>query len=343
MNFYHRNKEGFYKYDIEKLYKRFFTKEVPKTTFFNCLYVDEIIEKGSKEGNRGHDLINYIVPYLRDNKHLALNETLPIINKWAKKSNFTDKRDRLDYQIKYAYENKEHISKRNCNNCKYKQECLLLNTKKEDKRKENQSKGDNVTMEVKKINKSKATKNKDKLTLKGNDLFIYSVIENANNPLTIYDILNLIYDRKRKLSPLSEKTVRASINNLIKLEFIKRNKGNSKLCVLDTFEVVYKATPIEGKIKISYFVTLAVIWGRISTQDLRLYYHLANEQHKQLLEGKVTDNYINIVQEDIEKYLGLSHPTVSNCLNSLYENHIIDREKIKLKGVKYTYKYYLNY
>ena len=183
--------------------------------------------------------------------------------------------------------------------------------------------------------------------MNGNQLFIYNVLlNNKDRALNIEEITELItYKRKNKIKnvAMSEKTLRDTLKELLENDYISMNKGNARAGIPHTYKINMVRSKIDKEFTISYFATLAVIWGIITTEELRLYTHMRYKQDLLVKEGKAKGNILRINQEELAKDLGVDKSTISRNIEGLIEAKILDiwETKINDNGFMY-YTYRLN-
>ena len=111
----------------------------------------------------------------------------------------------------------------------------------------------------------------------------------------------------------------------------------------DTYHVKEVRCNIDKQYTISYFATMAVIWGIISTEELRLYTHMRYKQDLLVKDYKIKGNILRINQEELAKDLGVTQQRISDMIESLLDTKILDiwETKINDRGFMY-YTYRLN-
>lgn len=342
------DKETIKRYDIDKLAKRF-CRDVKTTTDTNIKYIldtkvpnciADILKNGSREGNKNSDLQKIIVSLRLRNK--TLPQVFSIAKEWNYKSENSFSDNELEYQVNYMYENLRNVDF-GCKNCNLTNECwskiesdfiyteddILLN------------------MAHKHAKDLKYKNRKGAKVMNGNQLFIYNVLlNNKDRALNIEEITELItYKRKNKIKnvAMSEKTLRDTLKELLENDYISMNKGNARAGIPHTYKINMVRSKIDKEFTISYFATLAVIWGIITTEELRLYTHMRYKQDLLVKEGKAKGNILRINQEELAKDLGVDKSTISRNIEGLIEAKILDiwETKINDNGFMY-YTYRLN-
>lgn len=183
--------------------------------------------------------------------------------------------------------------------------------------------------------------------MNGNQLFIYNVLlNNKDRDLNIDEITELItFKQKNKVKNIvmSEKTLRDTIKELLSNDYISVTKGNARAGIKDTYKVNTVRCKIDKEFTISYFATLSVIWGIITTEELRLYTHMRYKHDLLVKEGKAKGNILRINQDELAKDLGVDKSTISRNIEGLIESKILDRweTKVNENGFMY-YTYRLN-
>ena len=334
-------------YSIDKLYNRFATvKELEKqkeTSERNSTYimktanlpicVNAMISNGSSEGNRNSDLQKIIISLRVRNK--SINDVFNIVKEWNDKNEIPLAEHELEYQTKYIYEKLKHVGY-DCQNCSSCSACW----DRIDSDFEYSDDEELLVVSEKHSKDLKHKKRKDAKVMSGNELFIYNVLlNNKDRKLNIDEIINLITYRKK--CAMSLKTLRDTLNSLINSKYISKTVGIKKARIKDTYAINIVKSKVDDEITISYFCTLAVVWGVISCEELRLYTYMRYKHHLLIKEGKEKGNIFRINQSELANDLGITQQRVSVMINNLIESKILDiwENKINDKGfVYYTYK-----
>ena len=336
------------RYNIEKLAKRF-CRDTKITTDTNIKYVLDtkvpeciktILVNGSKDGSKNIDLQKIVVSLRLRNKTEA--QVFAITQEWNVKSENSFNENELKYQVEYMYKNLKTVDF-GCSNCSYSSECWskvesdFLYTDKDIL----------INVPHKHMKDLRYKNRKGSKVMNGNQLFIYNVLlNNKDRELNIDDIMELItYKRRKKIQNIvmSEKTLRTTLKELLENEYITITKGIKKLGIKDTYKVNLVKCPTDKAYTISYFVNLAVIWGIIGTEELRLYTHMRYKQDLLVKDGKAKGNILRINQEELAKDLGMTQQNISLLIEDLLEARILDiwETKINDNGFMY-YTYRLN-
>lgn len=336
--------DKFKAYDIEFLYqKNCINREIKSdnkqisytlnnTNIPKCL--ENILKNGSQEGQRYNDLQNIVVALRLRNK--PLSEIKEVCKEWAIKSNYNDN---LNYRIENIFENKKGLEL-NCKECKEFNNCY-------DKVISDFEffEGEELLLIPHKHAKDlKYKTRKGAKVMKANDLFIYSVLlNNKGKELSREDITYLITDKTTKRVAMSDRTLKDTLKSLVENEYITTIKGVKKLGIADKYKVNDVRCNIDKEIKISYFCTLAVIWGKMTIEEYRLYTHMRYKHHLEQLEGKAKGNIYRINQIELAKDLELTQQRISDMINGLLKSGVLDIWEIKKndKGMEY-YTYRLN-
>lgn len=336
-------------YSIDKLYSRFYTaKEQEKEKEIsnrNSNYtiktsnlpicINMLLDNGSDEGNRNSDLQKIVVSLRVRNK--SLNDILNVVKEWNDKNKIPLTENELEYQTKYIYENLKFASY----DCKTCSSCSACWDRVESDFE--YSEDDELLIVSEKHSKDlKHKKRKDAKVMNGNELFIYNVLlNNINRKLNIDDILKLITYKKK--SAMSLRVLRDTLSSLIESKYILKTVGIKRSGIKDTYEVNKVKSKIEDEITISYFCTLAVVWGVITPEELRLYTYMRYKHHILTKEGKEKGNIFRINQSELAIDLGVTQPRISMMINNLIESKILDiwENKINDRGFLY-YTYRLN-
>lgn len=340
--------ETIYRYNIEKLAKKY-CREVKTTDNTNIKYIldtkipnciAEILKNGSKDGCKNADLQKIVVALRLRNK--TLTQVKAITDEWnaISENSFSD--TELEYQVNYMYDKLKSVDF-GCSNCNKSNECWskiesdFIYTEEDIL----------INMAHKYAKDLKYKNRKGAKIMTGNQLFIYNVLlNNKDRELDIEEITELItYKKKKKIKnvAMSEKTLRDTLKELLENDYITRQKGNARAGIKDTYKVNEVRCKVDKQFTISYFTTLAVIWGIISTEELRLYSHMRYKQDLLVKEGKAKGNILRINQEELAKDLGVSQPRISEMIDGLLDTKILDiwETKINDNGFMY-YTYRLN-
>lgn len=345
-------KDTIKRYDINKLYNKFccssFKDTGDRLSQYNIkssnipLCVQEALKNGSEDGFKNLDLFNMVI-YLK-HKGENINYIKKVAYEWNNKNKTQVNKNRLDYQIEYIFNN---CNGYRCSNCKYnKQECKSYTISDFNLEKY----GENILDVYSKVGRQCRNSNrKGVICMSGNELFIYNVLlNNKDLNLNIDEIMELITDRKTGKQALTEKYVRKALKELADKdkEYIIINKGNPRKGIKDTYKINPKKIDDTNTFRLTYFINLAVIWGRITTTELRCYTHMRYLHHKQVLDGKAKGNIFTITIEDLAKDMGYTKiDYVSDMLKNLYDNNILDRRVYvpdKDKPHIFSYQYKLN-
>ena len=339
--------ENIYRYNIEKLAKKYCRDVKSTTDNTNIKYlldtkipscIAEILKNGSKDGCKNADLKKIVVALRMRNK--TLNQLFSVAQEWNNISENSFSNNELNYQVEYMYNNLRSVDF-GCSECNLKKDCWS--------RIESDfvySKDDILLNVAHKHMKDLKYKNrKGAKIMDGNQLFIYNVLlNNKDRELNVEEITELItYKKKNKIKnvAMSEKTLRDTLKELLENDYVKKQKGNTRAGIQDTYKVNEVRCKLDKQFTISYFATLSVIWGIISTEELRLYTHMRYKQDLLVKEGKAKGNILRINQEELAKDLGVTQQRISDMLDGLLEAKIINiwETKINENGfMYYTYK-----
>lgn len=340
--------EVIYRYDIENLAKKY-CRDIKTTENTNIRYIldtkipsciSNILKNGSEDGNKNSDLQKIVVSLRLRNK--TLTQVKAITDEWnaISENSFSD--TELEYQVNYMYDKLKSVDF-GCSNCNRSSECWskiesdFIYTEEDIL----------INMAHKYAKDLKYKNRKGAKIMTGNQLFIYNVLlNNKDRELNVDEITELItYKKKKKIKnvAMSEKTLRDTLKELLENDYITRQKGNARAGIKDTYKVNAVRCKVDKQFTISYFTTLAVIWGIISTEELRLYSHMRYKQDLLVKEGKAKGNILRINQEELAKDLGVSQPRISEMIDGLLDTKILDiwETKINDNGFMY-YTYRLN-
>ncbi|GAA0093436.1 hypothetical protein UT300009_34670 [Paraclostridium bifermentans] len=336
------------RYDVEDLAKRF-CRDVKPTKDTNIKYIldtrvpgciAEILKDGSKDGNKNKDLQKIVISLRLRNK--TLPQVMEISKEWNYKSEKGYSENELEYQVQYMYDNLRSVDF-GCKSCKSTNECWS-NIESDFVYTENDIL---INVPHKHMKDLKYKNRKGAKVMKGNQLFIYNVLlNNKDRELNVDEITELItYKRRNKVKniAMSEKTLRDTLKELLEHDYISVVKGNARAGVKDKYKVNTVRCKVDKEYTISYFATLAVIWGVISTEDLRLYAYMRYKQDLLVKEGKAKGNILRINQEELAKDLGVTQQRISDMIDGLLESKILDiwETKVNDNGFMY-YTYRLN-
>ena len=342
---YVTNNLKFERYSIDRLYNRFCEKLSFKdyTVISNTikkdipLCVENALKNGSVEGERDRDLYNIVIHLKKKGK--SLEEIKIITENWNSKNEVCF--DDLDYQTKYIFENCNGFL---CNSCdsSIKLECKSYTLSNFNLQQYGES---IIDIHTKVGRQCRESNRKGVVCMNGNELFIYNVLlNNKDIYLSREGILKLITDRKTKKTAISERTLIDTLKGLMDKDYVIVNKGIKKLGIADTYKLNTKKIKEDNTIKITYFINLAVIWGRISTEELKCYIRMRYLHHEAVKNGKAKGNIFSITMEELAKDLGITVGRVSQMTKNLYDNNILDRRAIPLEEDvnKFRYEYKLN-
>ena len=349
-----RNSELFKPYDIEFLYNKNCmnvcvgdksTNKDDRTTKFvlnntripQC--IENILSKGTLEGDRYKDLCNIVVALRQRNK--PLSSIKEVCKEWSIKSNYNDN---LEYRIEHIYNNK-HSLELNCKECEQFKECY-------DRIVSDFEFDSNYGVFILEDKISKALKNSNRRGAKvmnGNELLLVNVLKNNDDGLFTSEIVKKITYKKK--CRLSKPTYTKTLNSLVDKGIITVVKGNSR----KGEENFYKINPIkckeDNKINVSYLATSMCICRLISPTELQLYHLMRYLHHEQQIKqpNALKGNLFQINQSDLSKrFYGSdkaeNQSNISKMINNLLECHILDiweRGQSKNNNFEY-YIYRLN-
>jgi DNA-binding HxlR family transcriptional regulator len=328
------------RYDLNKLYNRFCrnmkdtisninSKNIldNNTTLRKC--IKDILENGSKDGNKNLDLQKIVVSLRRMNK--SLNEVLNLTKEWNEKSENKFDEYTLEYQTTYMYESINKCSY-DCKGCSYTKDCY--NVVESDF--EYEESEEMINMEYKITRKLHNTKRLDNID--GNQLLLLNVLKHWDKPMNVQEIIKRItYKGKCRLS---EKTIRSTLKELEEGEFVTIKNGIKNKGIADS----YILNPIKAKINeiftMSYFPTLICIYGIISPSELRLYTRMRFLHDKNIKINKSKGNVFRINQEELSKDLGTDKKNISTMIHNLIESKILEIWEIKQNECGYDYYTY---
>ena len=332
------NQDTIIRYKIDNLFNRFCKNERPlnldkasrfiKSNFNIPKCIEDILDKGSEEGQRYEDL-NKIVVLLRDRGRI-LSEIKEVCREWAIKSNYDDN---LEYQIENIFKNRKHVSLK-CKDCKDKNQCLEV--KSDFNYPDEFNLLDMTETHTKTL---KVSKRRGARQMKPNDLLVYSILKNHRDGLYREEIIrDMTYKGKPRLS---HPTLTKALQSLEDNGFIEVS-GKPKF---------YKLKPIKSKIELTYNISYAAIYeaikGHISTEELRLYNYMRYLHNKEQRENPkaLKGNLFQFNQRDLAKDLDITQGRVSKMINNLLEEKLLGiwyRQPSHNNGYDY-YIYRLNY
>lgn len=358
-----RSDEQFKPYNIDYLYEKNCTiKELNKldndkkntkyildnTNIPPC--IEKIINEGSPIGQRYEDL-KKIVVNLR-NRNRKINEIISVCKIWADKSNY-DKD--LKKEITNIYNKLNYAPNMECKKCNNKKNCFHYTESEFDFDGLHDEDGviyPTYQIEEKISKKIRNKKNGSVNMLSGNEILILSILRNEfenPRPLTAngmdFKLLMKTLTCK-KVSCLSEKTTKDTLNKLIDKNFILENVGSRN-------KKYYKINPIRATldktIKVSFMATCMCIARNITPDELALYILMRQIHKEQLQENKARGNLFVLSQSDIAKRYYGNNATenkthISKMIKNLIEYHILDIYEIGIsKNNNYEYyKYRMN-
>lgn len=319
-------KESIKPYNIDKLFNRFCrnvcdeqkeeiignksTEAIMNTTNIpSC--VNEILSKGSLEGERNAELQKIVVTLRRRNR--TLSEILLTIKEWNNKCNPPLSDHEIKYQVEYLFENLKTVSY-NCQECSHNEECFN-NVISDFEYNDN-----DILLDMnEKILKSLRKSRKGVKSMEGNELLVYSVLKLHTDGLYRSELVKeMTYKGKCRLS---ENTMSKALKSLVDNNFIT-SKRDSK----GTFyKITNEKTKIDETFTVGYGATLCCIKKEITTEELRLYNYMRFLHHKLQREGRsnLKGNLFQIDQRDLGDLIGKSQPQISEMINNLINEKLI--------------------
>lgn len=336
------NKSTIKRYNIDKLYNRFCnakynnsigdkatTHIINNSNLKHCIV--DILENGSAEGNRNHDLQKIVVTLRRLNKNIK--EIQYTCKEWNNKSQKQLSEHELEYQVNYIFENVEKCSYE-CKGCKYANECWG----KIESDFEYSEDEELISIEYK-VAKKLSVKGVNNMS--GSELLVFNVLKHLDRELNIDDIVkHLTYKNKCRLSL---KTIREVLKTLEDKGFIIKNKGVRKLSIKDSYTINPIRCDIEKTFDTSYFPTLICIYGIITPSELKLYHHMRYKHDLMVKQGKAQGNIFRINQTELAKDLGYKNDNnakISEMINGLIESKILEIWDIKKNENGFDYYTY---
>ena len=327
------------RYSIDRLYKRFCCNERDKGGLTKHILagakippcITEILEKGSKEGERYNDLQKIVVALREKKKSLA--EIKAIVNEWALKSNYSDN---TEYRTECIYNKREYINF-GCQGCKHYSECYS--------RRESDfnfpAEFNVLQMEETNTRFLKAPKRKGAKVMEANDLLVYGILKNHSDGLFRDEIIkDMTYRGKCRLS---KNVLSKALNNLEENEFITVETIDKK----KFYKIIDIRSKAELTYNISYAATYEAVKGNISAEELKLYNYMRYLHNKQQREDSkaLKGNLFQFNQVDLAKDLGLTQGRISQMINNLLEEKLVSiwyRQPSQNNGFDF-YIYRLNY
>lgn len=307
--------------------------------------IQNILQNGSEEGNRYKDLQNIVVALRQHNKDLGIIKE--ICKEWAFKSNYDDS---LEYRVENIYNNKTSLEL-NCSDCLEFNNCyskVVSDFNFDNLTDENGIICNTYNLDDKIIKKIKNKQNRGGKVLSGNEVLILNVLKNEHEhprPLTkdgmdIKLLTNSITYKKK--CRLSDKTLRETLDNLVKNKYVTVDIGARGK---KYYKFNHIRSKVDNNIKISYFATIMCICGNITPSELSLYVLLRYIHRQQQLQGIAKGNILQINQDEIAKaYYGDSNKennqsNISVMINNLIECKILEiynKEQSKNNGYDYN-------
>lgn len=333
------------RYDINQLCTKFcqtsFRDESNNVLYINQSYppcVQKVLNEGSKVGNRNNDLFNIVVALKHRGQNIS--QIKYVIDDWNNKNEKL--LDNAPNEVERIFNNYNGFI---CSSCEddIKIKCKKYTVSDFDL----EQHGQPIIDVMNKVGRQlKKAKRKGVIEMNGNELFIYNVLVNNKNfiDMNINTIMESITDRETNKSALTLKTLRETLKGLEDKEYIEIIKGNSRQGIKDTYKVNQKKVTIDNSFKVTYFINLAVIWGKISTNELRCYIRMRYLHNELVKNGKAKGNIFMISLEDLAKDLGTNKSTIIKYIEKLYKANILDRRAIQKQGnsSQFYYEYKLN-
>jgi len=322
-------KETIKRYSLDKLYNKFCcnVKDKEKTIGTETIKyvmkntnipscINDILLKGSIKGNRNADLQKIVVMLRMRNK--TLGEIKHTIIEWNNINEDKFSEHELDYQTEYMFNNLKG-AKYDCKECSKNSECWN-NIESDFEYEESE---ELIIFEDKLSKQLKHSSRKGVKNMNGNELLLLNVLKNNSNGLYTGEVTKLITPRKGK-SILSKPVLIKALKSLVENETIIKTKGNSRAGIQDFYEVNTINCEIEKTFNISYLATVLCINNVISTEELRLYYHMRYKHNILVKQGKAQGNIYQINQEELGKDLGITQSSISRLIKGLLESHMLD-------------------
>lgn len=341
------SKETIKRYDINKLYDRYCNSKFKDTTDYIYptlknnipICVRKALEEGSLDGSKNLNLYNIVI-YLK-HKGESIEQIKKVCKEWNSKNMSKIGEHELEYQVAYNFKN---CNGYRCNNCISEIKLQCKDYTASDFNLEQH--GEPVLDIHTKIGRQcRNSDRKGVVVMTGNELFIYNVIlNNKDIELKINDIMNLITDRKTGKLALTINTVRKALRGLEEKQYITIDKGAKRLGIKDIYKINPKQLTDTNNLRVSYLINLAVIWGRITTNELKCYVRMRYLHYNMVLEGKTKGNIFTISQEELARSLGVDKKGVVLMTKNLYDNNILDRRAIPKEDnpKQFYYEYKLN-
>ncbi|WP_298845922.1 hypothetical protein [uncultured Clostridium sp.] len=321
------------RYNIDKLYNKYCCNakdnkdsRVTQYTINNTRLkpcVIDILKQGSGDGSRNIDLQKIVVSLRLRNK--SKNDILHICTEWNTKNNPKMSDKELNYQVNDMYKNL-HNASYGCKECKYEHDEKCFSKVVSDfEHTENE-----IIIENKIAKQLKYTSRKGVKYMNGNKLLIFNVMKNnIESGLYTDQIVKLITPRKGRCT-LSKPVLIETLKSLVGDNTINKTKGNSRAGIKDFYSINAIKCDIDENFSVSYLATVLCINKVISTDELRLYYHMRYRQHLLVQEGEAQGNLYQVKQTELAKDLGVTQPRISAIVKRLIENHLLD---IYYKGI----------
>lgn len=340
-----RHSDKFRPYDIEFLHKmnccnEFGSSEDGKqikytlnnTNIPKC--IENILSKGTQEGDRYTDLQKIVVMLRQRNK--PLGEIKAVCTEWASKSSYNDN---LEYRVESIYNNLNYISM-DCKGCEHRQECYSVVMSDFEYSDDDKL----MTMNETHASKLKCSKRKGAKIMKANDLLVYGILKCHNDGLTREEISKeLTYTKKKVIKnvALSDKTLRDTLKSLEENGFIEVIKGNQRAGIQNIYKLKDSASKIELTYIVSYGATFECVKGNISTEELRLYNYMRYLHHKEQRENSkaLKGNLFQINQTDLAKHIGVTQQRISDMISNLLDEKLLGiwyRQASKNNGFEYN-------
>lgn len=295
----------------------------------NRICVNEILLNGSCEGNRNEDLKKIVVALRNQNRSLANIKI--VCDEWNTRNTVQINQEELYYQIEYMYNNLKSTTFE-CSDCKYFKDCYSKKEKTFTFDVDDIEKNLIFMVNSKAYSKLKYKKRKGSFSMDGYQLLIYNVLcNNINKKYDVDDIMKLTTYKKNQA--ISMRKLKDVLQELEQQNIIKCDVGTKRLGIKNKYYV--NLDKKINTIEISYFTTLAVIWGVITPEELRLYTYLRYK-----IEEMRTGNTIRINQDQLAVDLGCTQVRISQMINNLVEAKIIDihTNVSENNNIYYTYK-----
>ncbi|MCX0396192.1 HNH endonuclease [Clostridium perfringens] len=180
------------------------------------------------------------------------------------------------------------------------------------------------------------------INITGNELFLYMLFIKTKEELSINDILKLITNPLINKPALSLRTIRTTINGLLEKDYIMIIKHGR----INKYKIKSIETDRIKLLKINSKLIDKIIAKEITTEELKCYIKMRYIHNEEVLKGIGSGNIFRVSMNFLASSLNITQQRISQIIENLYRNSIIERNKISMEyccKFMFSYEYKLKY